>query len=209
MNALSELFTWPYILFFVRLLPALVIFRWNILGAFLFLVLDGVDYVFFSSFTGIYNDDTYHYLDKIFDQLCFTIQLVVVLKQWNKGAFKKTTIVMYFYRLIGLILFEVTKIKLFLVIFTNIFEYFYLAVIVFRKVFNTLKDNWKNTLLITLLLIPIKLFQELYIHTDIKLPSVEDSNLRIVSGIIGFVIVIYLQFFHKNSNKPDLEEEKS
>ncbi len=208
-DALNELFTWPYIMIFIRLIPTLIIFKWNILRSFLFMFLDGIDYFFFKSYSGSFSESTYHSLDKIFDQYYFTVQLIVILKQWDSGPFKKTSIYMYLYRLLGFVLFEITKLRYLLVIFTNIFEYFFDVILLCEKIFVKFKNNWKNTFLITLLLIPFKLFQELYVHTDINLPSVEYPLLRIIGSIFGFIIVIYLQFFYKKPKNSDLEIEKS
>lgn len=201
LEALQDLFTWPYWIFLLRLIPTIIIFKYNILGSFLFFLMDANDYDFIVANTDSFNPSTYHIWDKIFDQYYLTMQLIIVLKQWKKGAFKKTAIYLYIYRLIGVIAFEITQLRILFVFFMNIFEYFFDIVLFVKKLSKNVKNELKASLIIIGVLIPIKLYQELYLHSDLGLKFNPSKILQGIIGVIVFGFIIYLEFFKKDKEK--------
>ena len=100
--------------------------------------------------------------DKALDTYYLSFALIVSLR-WEALA-KWTSVVLFACRFAGVILFEVTQTRVFLLIFPNLFENFYLAYLIIRK----LAPSWTLTplrlsALLVLLLIP-KLAQEYLLH---------------------------------------------
>jgi hypothetical protein len=110
------------IVILTRLIIPFSIFRWPLWGALASIVADGLDYIIFDLTTG--QLPTYQQIDKLLDIYYLSIEFLVSL-QWMKLA-KFTSISLFAYRLIGVVLFEVTNMHVFLFIFPNVFEYFFI-----------------------------------------------------------------------------------
>jgi hypothetical protein len=111
---------------------------------------------------GLGGFDNYAALDKALDTYYLSFELIVSLR-WEPLA-KWTSVVLFAYRFLGFVLFEVTQARVFLVIFPNLFENFYLAYLIIRR----FAPAWALTpprlaALLALLLIP-KLAQEYLLH---------------------------------------------
>ncbi len=205
-EVIQDLFTWPYWIFLLRLIPTFIIFKYNILGSFLFFLMDANDYDFIVANSDSFNINTYQIWDKFFDQYYLTLQFIIVLKQWKKGTFKKTAIYLYIYRLIGVIAFEVTQLRIIFVFFMNIFEYFFDIVLFVKKLSKNVKNELKASLIIVAILIPIKLYQELFLHSNLDLQFNPSKILQGIIGVILFGFIIYLEFFKKEKKKLDKME---
>lgn len=101
----------------------LSIFRWPLAGALAAILADNLDIVIASllDLGGLWN---YHSLDKYLDTYYLGIEYLVCLR-WEP-LLRRTGGFLFFYRLIGVILFEVTGIRVFLFIFPAVFEFFFL-----------------------------------------------------------------------------------
>lgn len=165
--------------FLIRVIGSFVILRYPILGGFLAIGLDYVDMEIIRFFE---NGDlsSYQSLDKILDLFYLTMELLVVFSWQNKIA-KNSAVVLYLYRFIGIILFEVTQNKLMLVIFPNIFEYFFLIYLILLKLKKDIFFKPVAVFCFIILLAFPKLFHEYLLHINTTHPWTKN---KYVSRII-------------------------
>lgn len=153
----------PVIIIALRLLLPLLIFRFKITGALLAMAADALDVVTIT-FLNMGEFSSYHTTDKYLDMYYLSIEGYVSLS-WKNTLAKRTSMILFGWRVIGFILFELTHIRVLLFFFPNLFENFFLFYI-FNKKFakKDLVSSKRNLLIIlTLLLIP-KLAQEYFLH---------------------------------------------
>jgi hypothetical protein len=153
----------------IRLLVPLLILRWPLWGGIAAIVADNLDVVLASliEWGGIWN---YHRLDKLLDSYYLTVMAAVALR-WDTPA-RETSLVLYVFRLIGVILFETTGIRKFLFFFPAVFETFFL--------FNAARLQFFSQYALTtprlvfwLIVVSIpKLVQEYFIHYQQALDDV-------------------------------------
>jgi hypothetical protein len=154
------------IIFGLRFLVPLTIFRWPLWGALASLIIDALDTNIVKLF-GVEIPD-YTLTDKYFDTYYLTIELIVSLRWFNKLA-RNTSIVLYVLRLIGLILFRITGAQYLLFIFPNLFENFFIFYVLWQKLGKETKDRvWLNSLkklfIVLFILWLLKIPQELVLH---------------------------------------------
>lgn len=145
----------------LRLLLPLTILRWPLAGGILALTLDALDIVFASliDLGGLWQ---YHNLDKYLDTYYLALEAIVA-QRWLPIPRTAATL-LFFYRLTGVVLFEVTNIRLFLFFFPALFENFFL----FYAALLRFAPDYELTLRrlgfwLTILLVP-KMFQEYVLH---------------------------------------------
>jgi hypothetical protein len=150
------------IVILLRLIIPLSIFRWPLGGALAALLADMLDVVIVDALDmGGFSD--YAALDKALDMYYLSFCLIVSLR-WEESLARWTSIVLFAYRAIGFMLFEVTQIRVFLFIFPNLFENFYLAYLTLKKFASDFYLTPKSlAVLLAVLLIP-KLAQEYLLH---------------------------------------------
>jgi hypothetical protein len=152
----------PILVIILRLVVPLSIRRWPLWGTMACLVLDATDVILIDVIK-MGDFTNYAQVDKLLDVYYLSFALVVSL-HWSDKLAKKTSIILFVYRLIGVILFELTQLRFLLFIFPNMFENWFL----FWAARNRYFAQWQLTtkrLLFTLiaLLIP-KLAQEYVLH---------------------------------------------
>src|SRR5262245_55908879 len=116
----------------LRLLVPLTIFRWPLAGGLAAMLLDGLDVVLIELIPGGSFGDHYHTLDKLLDTYYLTIELIVALR-WKNPWAKWPAAVLFGYRLAGVALFELTQARIMLFIFPNLFENWWLYVVIVRR----------------------------------------------------------------------------
>ncbi len=147
-----------------RFLLPLTIPRYPLPGIVASLVLDSVDQTIFQQFTSLPLEG-YQGYDKALDIYYLTIAYVSTLRNWvNRFAFRVSRF-LFFWRLVGVALFELTHLRPLLLIFPNTFEYFF----IFYEAYRLRWDPQRMTrkLLIgaaALIWIAIKLPQEYWLH---------------------------------------------
>ena len=100
------------------------------------LLLDSIDQSIFQHFPKIPLDG-YQSYDKALDVYYLSIAYLSTLRNWtNQTAFRMSQF-LYYYRMIGVIGFELTQVRAVLFIFPNTFEYFFLFVELVRLGWNT------------------------------------------------------------------------
>ena len=128
------------------------------------LVIDGIDQTIFQTFTTL--DLTgYQAYDKALDVYYLSIAYVATLRNWTNLTAYGVSRFLYYYRLVGVVLFELTQVRFLLLVFPNTFEYFF-------DFYEAVRTRWdprrmSRGLLIgaaAFIWIVIKLPQEWWIH---------------------------------------------
>lgn len=150
-----------------RFLLPLAIPRYPLPAIIACMLLDAADYQIFNFFTSlpIESLEGYQGYDKSLDIYYLTIAYVSTLRNWtNPFAFKLDKF-LFFYRLVGVVLFELTHLRAILLIFPNTFEYFFIAIEAFRMRQDPMKLTKRLLIIIAAFIwIYIKIPQELWIH---------------------------------------------
>jgi hypothetical protein len=147
-----------------RFLLPLTIPRWPLPGVLLCLIVDGLDQTLFQSFTQ-FDLSGYQGYDKALDVYYLVIAYLSTLRNWqNSAAFKVSRFLVY-YRLLGVVLFELSGWRPLLLIFPNTFEYFFIGIESVRAYWNPVRLS-RKTVLVTAAAIWlfIKVPQEWWIH---------------------------------------------
>ena len=128
------------------------------------LILDAIDQSIFQQFPAIPLDG-YQSYDKALDVYYLSVAYLSTLRNWtNQGAFRMSQF-LYYYRMVGVIIFEMTQNRTILFIFPNTFEYFFLFVEAVRLGWDTKHMGRKTVILSAAAIwIFIKLPQEWWIH---------------------------------------------
>ena len=107
-----------------RILVPLAIPHFPLPAMLVALVIDGVDQTIFQTFTSL-DLSGYQQYDKALDVYYLSIAYIATLRNWtNLPAFSVSRF-LYYYRLVGVVVFELTQIRAVLLIFPNTFEYFF------------------------------------------------------------------------------------
>ncbi|WP_421734974.1 hypothetical protein [Cellulomonas sp.] len=148
----------------LRLVVPLFIPRFPLPAILAALVIDGVDKSIFAAFTD-FPLDNYQSYDKALDIYYLTIAYLSVLRNWRNPFAVGVAAFLWYYRLVGVLLFEVTDARWLLMVFPNTFEYFVIALEVVRTRWDAARLS-RAALLWTagLIWVVIKLPQEWWIH---------------------------------------------
>ena len=108
-----------------RLLMPLAIPRYPLPAILAALLLDGVDQTLFQQFApaGLAGYQGY---DKALDIYYLTIAYISTLRNWENRFALRLSRVLFYWRLVGVALFEITDLRWLLLIFPNTFEYFFI-----------------------------------------------------------------------------------
>ena len=147
-----------------RLIVPLWIPRFPLPAIILAMVLDGIDGGLLERFTAM-SADGYQSFDKALDIYYLTIAYLSTIRNWVNPAAVRIAMFLFYYRLAGVLLFEIFESRTLLFIFANTFEYFFIA-------YELARLRWDmNRVSRTILLagaaaiwIVIKLPQEYWIH---------------------------------------------
>ena len=157
----------PAVFWFIvalRVLIPLTIPRYPLPGILAALILDALDQSLFQAFTDLQLDG-YQGYDKALDIYYLAIAYISTLRNWaNQWAFRISRFLFY-YRLIGVVLFEILQLRWLLLAFPNVFEYFFIF-------YEVVRLRWDPRRLsgavlasaAALIWIVIKLPQEYWIH---------------------------------------------
>lgn len=161
-----ETIEWIVVIFVVgaRLLLPLLIPYYPVPALLACLILDSADQSIFQQFPKIPLDG-YQSYDKALDVYYLSVAYLSTLRNWtNQKAFRASQF-LYYYRMVGALLFEFTQSRAVLFIFPNTFEYFFLFVELVRLGWNTRRmGTWTVILGAAAIWVFIKLPQEWWIH---------------------------------------------
>ncbi|WP_235735089.1 hypothetical protein [Nocardioides alcanivorans] len=183
----------PTIIVFVavvagRFLLPLLIFRYPLPAIIGCLVLDGYDQSIFQWFG--YDPEGYQSYDKAMDVFYLAIAYIATLRNWTSMWAFRVGWFLYFYRLAGVVLFEVTQLRPLLLIFPNAFEYFFIAYEAIRTRWRVVGRSYRFWVaLAAIIWIFVKLPQEYWIHVA-KMDM--SDTLRDHPWTIGALLVLIL-----------------
>ena len=148
----------------LRLFVPLLIPRFPLPAILAALVIDAADQTIFQNNTDL--DLTgYQGYDKALDIYYLTIAYLSTLRNWTDPFAFGVARFLWYYRLIGVLLFEVFDVRALLIIFPNTFEYFFIAYEVVRLWWNPARLNRRQVIgMAAFIWIFIKLPQEWWIH---------------------------------------------
>lgn len=147
-----------------RLIVPLWIPRFPLPAVILALVLDGIDGGIFSSFTTL-SMENYQSYDKALDIYYLSIAYLSAVRNWTNTSAVRIAAFLFYYRLVGVVLFELFENRTLLLIFPNTFEYFFIAYEAARLRWDMVRVSFKTLVGIAAAIwIVIKLPQEYWIH---------------------------------------------
>jgi hypothetical protein len=146
-----------------RFLVPLLIPRFPLPAILAALVLDGVDQTIFQALG--YDPPGYQGYDKAMDVYYLAIAYLSTLRNWTSEAAVRVAGFLYFYRLVGVIAFEETQWRPFLLIFPNVFEYFFIVYEAYRLRRDPARVTFRAWVVTAAVIwIGVKLPQEYWIH---------------------------------------------
>ncbi|MFH1671519.1 MAG: hypothetical protein ABH889_01945 [Candidatus Portnoybacteria bacterium] len=148
----------------IRFLLPFTILRWPFWGAILAILGDISDVVLMDAFGwGWFEGRDYHTYDKLFDTYYLGFEVYMALK-WQEVLARRTAVFLFSWRLLGIIAFEIFKIRQLVFLAPNIFENFYLLVVGLRKFFGFKVDRMKRLIILLLVAGIPKIAQEYIMH---------------------------------------------
>ena len=146
-----------------RFLVPLFIPRFPLPAILAALVLDGVDQTIFQALG--YDPPGYQGYDKAMDIYYLSIAYLSTLRNWTDVNALAVARVLFYYRMVGVVLFEATQWRPILLIFPNTFEYFFIAYEIVRCRWDPTRGSRRSWILTAAAIwIFIKLPQEYWIH---------------------------------------------
>ena len=147
-----------------RLLVPLAIFRFPLPAIVASLIIDAADQTIFQNNTDL-DLTSYQGYDKALDIYYLTIAYISTFRNWQNPAALTMATFLWYYRLVGVTLFEMTEWRPLLLIFPNTFEYFFIFVAIVRTKWSMSRLSGRQVVLSAALIwIFIKLPQEYWIH---------------------------------------------
>ena len=171
----------------LRLVLPLTILRWPLAGGILALAADALDIVF-ASLVDLGGVTSYHQLDKYLDTYYLGLEAIVA-QRWLALP-RWTATLLFTYRLTGVVLFEVTNIRMFLFVFPALFENFFLFYAVLLQFFPDYDLTPRRLAMwLAILLVP-KMIQEYVLHyqqwlDDVVAVEVIEDVARTILGWLG------------------------
>ena len=148
----------------LRLGVPLLIPRFPLPAILFCLVIDAADQTIFQQYTDL-NLDSYQSYDKALDIYYLTIAYLAVIRNWTDSFAFRTAQFLWYYRLVGVLLFETTGYRFLLLVFPNTFEYFFIAYEAIRLRWNPDRLSHRQVLgLAASIWVFVKLPQEWWIH---------------------------------------------
>ena len=147
-----------------RFLVPLLIPRFPLPAIFAALVIDAADQTIFQQFTDL-NLDGYQSYDKALDIYYLTIAYLSVYRNWTNGFAVDVARFLWYYRLVGVVLFEITEQRWLLLVFPNTFEYYFIAYAFILTMWDPRRLSHRAVIgMAAFIWIFIKLPQEWWIH---------------------------------------------
>jgi hypothetical protein len=148
----------------LRLGIPLLIFRFPLPAIVAALVLDAADQTIFQNNTDL-DLTNYQGYDKALDIYYLAIAYLSTFRNWADPFAARTAQVLWYYRLVGVVVFELTHARAVLIIFPNTFEYFFIAYEVVRLAWDPARLSRRRVIgMAAFIWIFIKLPQEWWLH---------------------------------------------
>jgi hypothetical protein len=193
-----------------RLFVPLAIPRFPLPAIIAAMIIDGVDQTIFQQYTDL-SLENYQGYDKALDIYYLSIAYLSTLRNWQHMLAFETSRFLYYYRLVGVVLFEASHTRWLLLVFPNTFEYFFDFIEGVRTRWNPLRMSKRLVLGgAAFIWIVIKLPQEYWIHvaqldttdlikedifgvpTDTPWSDIISDNIGVFVALgIAIVLIIY------------------
>lgn len=165
----------------LRLVVPLFIPRFPLPALLASLVIDGVDGGIFSAFTDM-DMDWYQSFDKALDVYYLAIAYLAVRRNWPDRFSVALIAGLWYYRLVGVLAFELTGARWLLLVFPNTFEYAVITIEAVRTRWNPLRISRRAYVVtVAVIWVVIKLPQEWWIH--VAQLDFTDEFARVVLGV--------------------------
>jgi hypothetical protein len=131
------------------------------------LVLDAADQTLLATFTGVDTTEAgpYQSVDKALDVYYLSIAYLAAMRNWTSHAAFRVAQFLFYYRLVGSVLFELSDSRAMLVLFPNTFEFFFIVYEVLRLRYEPARFTARFWVLAGAgLWVFVKLPQEYWIH---------------------------------------------
>jgi hypothetical protein len=149
-----------------RLFVPLLIPRWPLVIV-VALVIDAADGPLLANFTHLDTSETgaYQSVDKALDIYYLSIAYLATMRNWTSHAAFRVAQFLFYYRLVGVVLFELTDDRLMLLLFPNTFEFFFIAYEIARLRYDPSRFSARFWVLVAAgLWVFVKVPQEYWIH---------------------------------------------
>jgi hypothetical protein len=160
------------------------------------LLLDGVDQTIFQTFG--YDPPGYQSYDKAMDVFYLSIAYLASLRNWTNPEAIKVSRFLFFFRQVGVVAFELSGLRVLLLLFPNTFEYFFIAYEGVRTRRDPRRYSYKFWVIVAgAIWIFVKLPQEYWIHiaqldlTD----TIRDVSWFLPALVIAVLILLAVVFF--------------
>ena len=148
----------------VRLIVPLFIPRFPLPAILICLVVDAADQTILQKGTD-FSLDRYQSFDKALDIYYLAVAYLTVFRNWTNGFAIIVAAFLWYYRLVGVLLFEILGHRWLLLVFPNTFEYFFIAYCVIQTRWSPRRVTNRGMIgLAAFIWIFIKLPQEWWIH---------------------------------------------
>jgi len=156
-------FAAAFIILLRSFVPFLIL-HFPLLGGLIAMVADGLDIMIFEAFRyGFLSGIPYHYMDKVFDMWYLFFEFIIVLR-WKDILASKVGKILFSWRLVGFAVFMIFGIREAFFFAPNIFEYFFLAMLIIWKVKPGFKLNKKSLIIILLIVGLPNIVKEYFMH---------------------------------------------
>jgi hypothetical protein len=162
------------------------------------LVIDAVDQTVLATFTEIDTSEAgaYQSVDKALDVYYLSIAYLAALRNWTSDAAFRIGQFLFYYRLLGVMLFELSDSRWLLLVFPNTFEYFFIAYELIRLRYEPSRFSARFWLLLAAgIWVFVKIPQEYWIHIaklDFTDAVRNHTALAIALGLVALVVAYVL-----------------
>jgi hypothetical protein len=148
----------------VRLIVPLFIPRFPLPAILACLIVDAADQTILQQTTD-FSLDRYQSFDKALDIYYLAVAYLTVFRNWTNDFAIVVAAFLWYYRLVGVLLFEILGHRWLLLVFPNTFEYFFIAYCVVQTRWNPMRMTHRAVISVAAFIwIVIKLPQEWWIH---------------------------------------------
>ncbi len=145
----------------VRIAGSLPVLRWAFAGAILAILVDFSD-LFMMNLLPFGGVQDYQSFDKTVD-LAYMVTFVVVALRWS-GTPRTVAIALFGYRILGVVIFEVSSARGVLLLFPNVFEFWFVFVAGVKRFRPDYEITWRRAAVWMIPLLLLKEFQEYVLH---------------------------------------------
>lgn len=147
----------------VRIAGSLPVLRWAFAGALIAIIIDFSD-LFLMGWINLGGIGDYQSFDKWLDLVYMGTFLWVVIRQWERGPARNIAISLFIFRMVGLFTFEVTGNRWVLLMFPNVFEFWFIGIAAQQHWWPNYEMNPRRITAWMTLCLALKMTQEWILH---------------------------------------------